>query len=171
NVCADEHGGLEKTAQDFVAIPYYAWANRGPGQMAVWLANSETSVRVRARPTVASKSVISVSTRGTNSGAMNDQMEPTASNDAENSYFHWWPRKGTREWVEYAFEAPSKISKTEVYWFDDTGTGECRVPAAWNVLYKDGDQWKPVETSDAYGVDRDKFNTVIFKAVTTTGLR
>jgi DUF1680 family protein len=27
-----------KTEQKFLAIPYYAWANRGAGEMAVWLA-------------------------------------------------------------------------------------------------------------------------------------
>ena len=26
-----------KVEQDFTAIPYYAWANRGKGEMAVWL--------------------------------------------------------------------------------------------------------------------------------------
>jgi hypothetical protein len=30
-----------KRQQDFVAIPYYAWANRGQGEMMVWLARSE----------------------------------------------------------------------------------------------------------------------------------
>ena len=46
-----------------------------------------------------------------------------------------------------------------------------RVPAGWRILYKDGDQWKPIETSDAYGVEKDKYNRVTFKPVTTTGLR
>ena len=27
---------VEKTGQDFKAIPYFAWANRGPGEMTVW---------------------------------------------------------------------------------------------------------------------------------------
>jgi DUF1680 family protein len=27
----------DKEEQDFTAIPYFAWANRGPGQMTVWL--------------------------------------------------------------------------------------------------------------------------------------
>jgi hypothetical protein len=27
--------------QEFTAVPYYAWANRSPGEMAVWLASSE----------------------------------------------------------------------------------------------------------------------------------
>jgi hypothetical protein len=98
-------------------------------------------------------------------------MEPASSNDGENSFFHWWPRKGTDEWVEYALPSPATVSKTAVYWFDDTGTGECRVPASWKVLYKDRETWKPVETTDAYGVEKDRFIKVTFKPVTTSGLR
>jgi hypothetical protein len=170
-VSTDETGALLKALQDFKAIPYFAWANRGRGQMAVWIADSEKSVRVPAKPTVASKSRVSVSGNGKNPRAINDQMEPSSSNDAENSFFHWWPRKGTEEWVEYAFAAPATVSQTEVYWFDDTGTGECRVPASWRVLYKDGESWKPVESTDAYGVLKDQFNKVSFKPVNTTGMR
>jgi DUF1680 family protein len=33
----DEGGAALETEQDFTAIPYYAWANRGPGAMAVWI--------------------------------------------------------------------------------------------------------------------------------------
>jgi DUF1680 family protein/alpha-L-arabinofuranosidase len=29
---------IQENQQEFLAIPYYAWANRGPGEMAVWLA-------------------------------------------------------------------------------------------------------------------------------------
>jgi hypothetical protein len=32
-------------AQDITLIPYYAWANRGKGQMAVWLARGESNVQ------------------------------------------------------------------------------------------------------------------------------
>ena len=46
-----------------------------------------------------------------------------------------------------------------------------RVPASWKLLYKDGDQWKPVEASGAYGVERNQYNVVTFKPVTTTALR
>jgi len=51
------------------------------------------------------------------------------------------------------------------------------VPASWRVLYKDGNEWKPVEASaaagaaGAYGVDKDRFNVVSFKPVETSGLR
>jgi hypothetical protein len=27
----------DKQEQDFTAIPYFAWANRGPGEMTVWM--------------------------------------------------------------------------------------------------------------------------------------
>ena len=171
SVSTDEAGALVKKLQDFKAIPYFVWANRGRGQMAVWLANSEKSVRVPAKPTVASKSRVTVSGNGKNPRAINDQMEPASSNDAENSFFHWWPRKGTEEWVEYAFAAPATVSESEVYWFDDTGTGECRLPASWQLFFKDGDDWKPVETSESYGVAKDKFNKISFKPVTTTGMK
>lgn len=38
-------GKIEKTSQDFLAIPYYAWANRGPGQMVVWLPADEAAAQ------------------------------------------------------------------------------------------------------------------------------
>ena len=34
----------EKTKQDFLAIPYYAWAHRGKGEMNVWLARDESAI-------------------------------------------------------------------------------------------------------------------------------
>ena len=37
----DGQGRVTRTEQDFMAIPYYAWANRGPGEMIVWLPNAE----------------------------------------------------------------------------------------------------------------------------------
>jgi DUF1680 family protein len=170
-ISRQDDGALVRTQQDFQAIPYFAWANRGRGQMAVWLADSDSSVQVPARPTIASRSRVTVSGHGTNPQAINDQMEPASSNDAENSYFHWWPRKGTDEWVEYTFPSSATVSQTQVYWFDDTGTGECRVPDSWRILYKDSDTWKPVETTDSYGVEKNRFNEVHFKPVATTGLR
>ena len=44
NVATNEFGKTFKRLQDFKAIPYFAWANRGPGEMIVWIAKSEKSV-------------------------------------------------------------------------------------------------------------------------------
>ena len=51
--------------------------------------------------------------------------------------------------------------------------GARRLPRAakLRLLYKDGEQWKPVEAAGNYGVDRDRFNRVDFPPVTTRGLR
>jgi len=41
----DETGAISAREQAFTAIPYYAWAHRGRGEMAVWLARQESAVR------------------------------------------------------------------------------------------------------------------------------
>jgi hypothetical protein len=102
--------------------------------------------------------------------AANDGEEPRSSSDP-GSYFDWWPEKGKTEWIEYAFPKTATISSVQVYWFDDTGRGEVRVPASWRILYKDGNEWRPVESAGPWGVEKDKYNTVAFKPVTTSGLR
>ena len=165
----DAQGKVTKAEQDFAAIPYYAWANRGRGQMVVWIPNNESSARPLPWPTLAMTSKVTTSGRK-NPQAVNDGEEPRSSSDSD-SYFDWWPKKGTKEWVEYAFEKPAAVSQIEVYWFDDSGRGEARVPRSWRVLYREGGEWKPVETGEPYAVEKDRFNKVTFKPVTTSGLR
>jgi uncharacterized protein len=98
----DAEGKLIRTEQDFTAIPYYAWANRGHGEMAVWLANNESNVKALPAPTIASKSKVQASENQNPRliAAINDQSEPRSSRDNSDIYFHWWPKKGTTEWVE-----------------------------------------------------------------------
>jgi hypothetical protein len=103
--------------------------------------------------------------------ALDDGVLPKDSGDQSIPRFTWWDHRGTREWVQYEFARPRGVSSAEVYWFDDTGRGSCRVPASWRLLYRDGDAWKPVEGASAYGVEKDRFNKATFPAVKTTGLR
>ncbi|MBC8468388.1 MAG: glycoside hydrolase family 127 protein, partial [Planctomycetes bacterium] len=42
---SDDGKTLLKKEQDFTAIPYYAWAHRGAGEMAVWLASNESAAQ------------------------------------------------------------------------------------------------------------------------------
>jgi hypothetical protein len=167
----DAQGQVAKREEDLVAIPYYAWANRGPGDMIVWFPNREESARPLPLPTLASKSKVTSSPGGRDQPAVNDQSEPRSSRDGTTAFFHWWPEKGSTEWIEYAFETPSTVSGVDVYWLDDTGSGECRIPASWRLLYRDGEEWKPVETAESYGVAKDQYNKLRFKPVTTSGLR
>ncbi|HEY3860432.1 MAG TPA: glycoside hydrolase family 127 protein [Verrucomicrobiae bacterium] len=170
-VSRNAEGALVKTPHDFTAIPYYAWANRGRSEMMVWVPDSEQSARLQPLPTIASTSKITISDGGKNVAAINNQAEPASSSDAENTFSDWWPRKGEEAWVECEFTKESEVSSSSVYWFDDTGHGECRVPQSWRLFYKDGGDWKPVETADAFGVALDKYNKIMFKPVTTTALR
>jgi hypothetical protein len=162
-------GSVERQSETLTAIPYYSWANRGRGEMEVWIPDSIAAAHPTPQPTIASTSKVTAS-RGTNPRAINDMDEPRSSGD-ESSFFHWWPKKGTDEWVEYTFKAPATVSEADLYWFDDTGRGECRTPLSWRLFYKDGDTWKPVETQDTFGVDKDRYNVIKFRPVTTTGMR
>src|SRR5262245_62685114 len=48
----DAQGNVLKNEQDFTAIPYYAWANRGRGEMIVWIPNNEANARPLPIPTI-----------------------------------------------------------------------------------------------------------------------
>jgi len=190
----DERGTVQKAPQPFLAIPYATWANRGRGQMAVWLARADAAAKPTPYPTIATTSTLTKSQSAKNIMNIVDGEDPRASNDS-TSYFDWWPKNGCApaapresspasssgatparpcsqgEWIEMAFAKPATVSETQIYWFDDTGRGGVRVPKSWRLLYKDGDEWKPVEAAGEYGVAKDAYNTVRFKPVMTSALR
>jgi hypothetical protein len=108
----------------------------------------------------------------------NDSLRAAADgqlpqNSADNGIprMTWWPHKGSQEWVQGDFPAPRKVSSVEVYWFDDTGRGECRVPESWRLLYRAGNDWKPATTAGVFGVAKDKFNQVTFEPITANSVR
>jgi hypothetical protein len=106
--------------------------------------------------------------------ALNDGLLPKSSSDHSIPRMTWWDHKGTTEWAQYDFGKPRKLTKSEVYWFDDeTGDrkGQCRTPASSRLLYKSGNDWKEVPNPTAYGLDKDKFNTTAFEAIETTAIR
>ena len=165
-------GQIERKETMLTAIPYYAWANRGKGEMSVWVPRSENAATPKPFPTLAMSSRVTLSSKSHLPEQMvNDGEEPTRSNRGGGSSFDWWPTFGTTEWLQYDFPKLSAVSETQVFWFDDTGGGGVKVPAAWRLLYKDGDQWKPVDGASAYTVEKDKWNVVSFKSVTTTAVR
>jgi DUF1680 family protein len=167
---SEKAGKIVSEKKAVTLIPYYAWANRGKGEMTVWLARNPAKARIAREPGLSAKAKVTASEKAVNPRRVNDQFEPEGSDDAA-SYMHWWPKKGTLEWIEYAFEAPVRLSESSVYWFDDTGGGECRVPASWRILYKSGASWLPVKAAGGYGVVKDAWNTAKFAPVRTMALR
>jgi hypothetical protein len=103
--------------------------------------------------------------------ALGDGLEPSNSNDHNIPRFTWWDHRGTKEWVQLEFPQPKNVSSVAVYWFDDTGNGECRRPASWRLLYRDGTEWKEVAEPAAMPVTADKWNTLSFRPVDTAALR
>jgi len=159
--------------QEFTAIPYYAWAHRGKGEMSVWIAKDEKYVRPLYGKSILSDAKLN-SSHGKNLDAIKDQLEPKFSNDNSYPYFHWWPSKGEKEFIEINFAEPKEISSVEIYWFDDTGIGECRVPESWKVFYKDeNDKWRAVypTNSNPYSTEKDKYNLVEFETVKTQAVK
>jgi len=140
-------------------------------EMEVWLARRADKARPAPEPTLASAAKASSSEGGKSLQGLNEQYEPTDSNDHTAIYFHWWPKKNSTEWVQYDFPSETTVTETSVYWFDDTGQGECRIPASWRVLYRSGDQWLPIETRDMFGIAKDTYNTVRFNPVRTSAIR
>jgi uncharacterized protein len=122
--------------------------------------SDKESARAKARPQV-------------NGRAAKDGREPKSSHDnSPLSHFDWWPDRDVTHWCEYAWEEPVKISQTQLYWWDDSQHGGgCKPPVSWKAFYKVGEEWKPVETKDTFGVEDDKYNKVEFSPVETRGLR
>jgi len=152
------------------AIPYYAWDNRAPGAMKVWLPVSAPTPAIGGLET---KAKVSVSFANSNSQpwGLNDGIEPKSSGEQPAALCHWWPHKGRDEWAQYTWKQPVTVTGARVYWFDDTGRGACRLPASWQILYLDGQEWKPVAASSDYVIQLDKWCAVSFPPVTTTALR
>jgi DUF1680 family protein len=171
--------GLETKVHPLVAIPYYAWANRGAGEMEVWMARTMDKARVAPVPPdpiarVQSSGGIEKKWTGYNDqnddiAAVYDGVDPINSADESNLYFRMRPPVGRPAWIEYDFRRPTRISSAEVYFADDRRF--CRLPVSWRIVYKQGGAWQPVAASAPYAVEKDKFNRVAFSPVTTTAVR
>jgi uncharacterized protein len=150
---------IEDSGEPLTLIPYYAWCHRGPNEMRVWF------------PTEPERALASHCNPSDSVEACFDGREPANSADSSIPRFTWWDHKGGREWVIQTFETPREVSRSAVYWFDDTGKGACRVPKSWRLLYDANGQWKPVEALNDYGTATDRYNEVEFRPVTTSALR
>lgn len=164
--------GSETKPFTLTAIPFYARDNRTPGYLQVWLPEDAAKAEPHPQPTIATEAGASTSFKnGDTVDALNDLVEPKNSRDQNIPRMTWWDHLGTAEWAQYDFKEPVKVSGVEVYWFDDTGIGQCRVPESWQLLHKDGDEWKPVKRASEFGVKKDAYNRVTFRPVVAGGLR
>jgi len=158
--------------KQFMTIPYYAWAHRGRGQMTVWPAREPQAARPEPADTLTCISRTTASFVHVSLDAIKDQILPESSSDSSALQLDFWPHKGTTEWLKFEWDKRHEISSVKVYWFDDTGRGECRVPKSWNVLYRDTEgNFRPVDNNTPYLIEKDMFNKVGFEPVNTNGIK
>ena len=168
----DEQGRLLAKDQQLTLIPYYAWAHRGPGNMAVWLPSEVRATRPVAIPTLASKSEVSASHPAKSLTAITDGLVPADENDRTIPYYHWWPKEGTTEWIVYEFPEKTEVSSSTVYWYDDAPWGGCRLPRSWKIYYKnEAGKWTAVPEADTYPISKGNSNTVHFTPVRTSAVK
>jgi DUF1680 family protein len=169
----DKAGSLQTKDVLLTLIPYYAWAHRGSGEMAVWLPQDVSATRPVLPPNKTTNAKITASHKNRSISAINDGLLPDDEhNHSEAPYYHWWPREGTTEWIAYEFASPQEISSSSVFWFDDAPWGGCRVPKSWKLYYKDEDEnWLPVRNTGDYRTVKGENNRIKFEPVTTTSVK
>lgn len=154
------------------AIPYCVWDNRKPGQMRVWLPESPPVQQEQGLEATAKVSMSFVSGNCHPEG-INDGFVPARSNVTTASQTHWWPHKGGQEWIQYTWDKSFTVSNSRVYWFDDTGVGECRIPANWKLQYRENGTWKDVriQGTSKFAITQDQWVVVSFEKIKTDALR
>lgn len=179
-ITEDGGGGPAPTEpHELIAIPWYAWANRGMGEMAVWLAREPGKAWLPPSPP---PPIARVETSGgvprvwTGYNDMNDALsaiydgrEPLSSADASHRFFRMRPPVGERAWVVYEFEEPVRVSSSRVYFYDDKRF--CRLPDSWRLLYRQDGEWTPVAPRGEYRVDPDRWAELEFEPVVADAVR
>jgi hypothetical protein len=153
------------------AIPYFLWDNRAPGPMKVWMPVAPPTPVLQG-PESQAQVTVSFANSNSRPTGINDGLEPKSSGEQPPQLCHWWPHKGTEEWVQYSWKQPIGVSGARVYWFDDTGRGGCRLPASWRIEYLDAEaQWKPAQIKGQYKVALNDWCEVAFDPVSSQALR
>lgn len=168
----DDNGRLTTKDVNLTLIPYYAWCHRGSGEMSVWLPQQLSATRPTQPATLASKSKLTSSYKGSSLSSINDRLVPKDEFDRSMPYFHTWPEVGETQWLMYEFPEATKVMSSTVYWFDDGPWGGCRVPKSWKLYYKDAnEQWTEVQNMDKYSTVKGVANTVNFEPVITNAVK
>jgi DUF1680 family protein len=166
--------GFVEERSNLLGIPYAFWNNRGLSPMTVWLGSDAANARPAPAPTLASKAKVEASfvRGGMDIARINDQQMPRNATDGFAPAFDFWPHKGGSEWIIYQFEQAAKVDSVTVSWFDDTGVGECRLPVAWRLFYRDDSgQWQAVNGASEFGIRDKQAVKVTIEPVTTRAMK
>lgn len=142
-----------KSSNGVTLVPYFIWGNRQPGnEMQTWFHETTPPIVAHASYCYSGSSV----------PAAIDGKIPKSSSDKSIPRLTFWEHRGTREWVQFDFSAVREIRGVEVYWFDDTGTGGCRIPESWSVSWRESDDSPWRKAVEQGPVEKDRFTSVDF---------
>ncbi|MBU6412404.1 MAG: glycoside hydrolase family 127 protein [Planctomycetes bacterium] len=179
---AAEFGGATLTQRDDVLYqagpdgkqiemrmrPYFTWANQGSARMAVWFAEGVSALPRSLGMEITASHVWSRDS----AEAAADVQEPASSGDQSIPRLTFWPHKGTEEWVEAKFLNSRNVKSVSVYWFDDGGSGACRIPAEWSIQIRGADgKWVDVAGDSAAAGKKDGWDMRSIQPVQTQGIR
>ncbi|MEZ0324978.1 MAG: glycoside hydrolase family 127 protein [Fimbriimonas sp.] len=150
-------------------IPYGYWDNRKAGPMEVWLPLVPPLAKITGPE---GKAKVSLSFRSGNAQpwGINDGLEVAKSDEQPAALLHFWPHKGGEEWVQYTWDKPQTITGSKIFWFDDTGRGECRLPKDFKLQALVNGQWTDLALKGK-AIAMDKWTDLTFPAITSTALR
>jgi len=157
-------------------VPYATWGNRAAGDMLVWLPTKPELAAPKGAGYAGQVAGHWVSAshcfQGDTVAGVLDGAIPRDSGDHEVPRTCFWPHKGGEAWVEVELPKQQAVSKLKVYWFDDTGRGECRVPKAWSLLVRRGESWTSVQpVAGGFGVAKDAWQEVGFAPLECDGFK
>jgi DUF1680 family protein len=160
-------------------LPYWLCANRGPTEMTVWIAEKPEVAELPGEGPVVESGGVRISASHCSArdtlAALNDKALPKGRNDdTVVPRMSFWDHRGSKEWVQYEYPSAKQLSSSRVWWLDDAASGgSFRTPYDWTLLWRDGNEWKPVvlKGDGKYGSAADAWNAVEFEPVTTTALR
>jgi DUF1680 family protein len=146
-------------------VPYYAWANRGPGSMNVWFGTKPSMAELDYTQKGMLKFAVATAShtfKGDTVEAVRMLHHPKSSRDESIPRWTSWPQKGKEQWVEIDLGTEQKVQRFGVYWYDDDGG--VQVPGEWHLetgKSKNG-PWQKVKiyNTDQYSSIKDSYNSV-----------
>ncbi|HHJ09542.1 MAG TPA: glycoside hydrolase family 127 protein [Bacteroidetes bacterium] len=149
-------------------IPYYVWANRGPGEMRVWLATDKKGTIPAPAPTIAARSKVTASVESPTLFALNDQVYPENSILREIPGLYFSSNQKKTAWIQYNFDKTEKVKKIKTYWLNKNNF---TIPESWDIQYINGTTWSSVDQKDTIHNQEDTYLEIDFTPIETNTLR
>jgi hypothetical protein len=107
--------------------------------------------------------------------AMRDLYDPINSQDKTTAHEAYgnWPSPNIERWVEYAWNNPVLLNKSEIYWWNDGPTGGMQPPTSNRLMYWNLTTlaWEEVPNHVGYGNLLNQYNVTTFDQIQTTKVR